>query len=256
MALRNPKSIRHDLELPELNKTISYRPLNVGEQKALLTAIELKEARTIINCIVDIVSAITFGELDLSKTPMHLVDYIFLKSYIKSSGARSQAEYTCGGTIEVEEVDAEGGVKKVEQPCGSQHNLLLNLENAGIKYPEDYTASKLIDVGDGMSIKIRLPDFASFKRLDMDKDVIGISDQYIYSGIEYILDGEDMRRPGVDFNLEEMTEWINGLDSNVLAQISEFFENVPTLALNVDVTCPKCGRKDGFELQGLEDFFM
>lgn len=260
MAIRNPQSIRFSLELPELNKTISYRALKVGEQKNLLTVLELKDARAIINTIVDIVEGITFGELDMSKTPMHLVDYIFLKSFIKSSGAQTHAEYSCGGTVEVEEeVEKEDGTKelvKVEKPCDSRHNLLLNLENAGVKYPEGYEASKLIQIDETMSIKIRMPDFQSFKRLDMDKDIIGISDQYIFSGIEYILDGENMMTPGVDFNLEEMTKWLNELDSKVLAEVSAFFESVPVLTLNVDVTCPKCGRKDGFELQGLEDFFL
>jgi hypothetical protein len=260
MAIRNPQSIRYSLDLPELKKTISYRALKVGEQKILLTVLELKDARAIINAVIDIVEGITFGELDLSKTPMHIVDYVFLKSFIKSSGAMSSAEYSCGGKVETEEeVDNADGTKAmimVEKPCDSKHNLQLDLERATIKYPEDYQTTKLIQVDDSMSIKLRLPDFESFKKLDLDKDVIGISDQYIYSGIEYILDGEDMKAPGVDFNFEEMTAWLNELEAGVLEQISEFFENIPVLTLKVDVTCPKCGRKDGFELQGLEDFFL
>lgn len=260
MGLRNPSSARFTLELPEIKKTISYRALKVGEQKNLLTVMELQDAKGIINAIVDIVDGITFGELDMSKTPMHLIDYIFLKSYIKSSGAKSNAEYTCGGTVEVdEEIENEDGTKdtiKVEQKCNSQHNVQLDLERATIKYPEGYQPTKTIQVDDAMSIKLRMPDFESFKRLDMDKDIIGISDQYIYSGIEYICDGDDIKVPGVDFNLEEMTKWLNELDSNILEQISSFFETVPVLSMKVDVTCPKCGRKDGFELQGLDDFFL
>lgn len=260
MALRTPNAIRFTLDIPELKKTINFRALKVGEQKKLLTVLELKDPRAIINTIVDIIDGITFGELDLAKTPMHLVDFIFLHAFIKSSGAQSKAEYTCGGEIEVEEsvADDKGNVttNTVTKPCGSKHELLLNLERAEIKYPEGYAASKLIEVGDGMSIKIRMPDFANFKKLDLDKDVMEISDQYIFSGIEYILDGDNMSVPGTDFNLEEMTKWLNDLPTTALDEISAFFEGVPVLSLNVDVTCPKCGRKDGFELQGLEDFFL
>ncbi|USV40832.1 baseplate hub protein [Xanthomonas phage BUDD] len=260
MALRTPQAIRFSLEIPELKKTISYRALKVGEQKKLLTVLELKDAAAIINTIVDIIDGITLGELDLSKTPMHLIDFIFLHSFIKSSGARSKAEYTCGGTIEVdEEVELEEGKKEIVTktvPCGSKHELLLNLENAQIKYPEGYQASKLVKIDETMSIKLKMPDFASFKKLDLDKDVIGISDQYIFSGIEYILDGDNMSVPGADFSFDEMTTWLNELPSTALDEITAFFEGVPVLALNVDVTCPKCGRKDGFELQGLDDFFL
>ena len=60
--IRNPKFIRYDLEIPELKKTISYRAMKVGEQKALLTAIEMKDPRSIINSVVDIIWHIVTGK--------------------------------------------------------------------------------------------------------------------------------------------------------------------------------------------------
>lgn len=259
MALRTPQTIRYNLELTEINKRISYRALTVGEQKTLLMAIELKEPHAIVNTLADIVRAVTFGEIDLNTTPMHLVDYIFLNSFIRSSGAKSKAEYTCGGVVDVvEDVEVDGVVTPTEvtRPCNTKSILLLDLDKAYIKYPETYAATKLIDVGDGMSINLRLPDFQGFKSLDASKDIIGISDQYIFAGIEYILDGDDMKTPGIDYTMPEMVEWLNGLPAPVLEEIAEFFKNVPQLTLDVNVTCPKCGRKDGFELTGLEDFFQ
>ena len=80
--------------------------------------------------------------------------------------------------------------------------------------------------------------------------------RYIYASIESIVDGDDIRIPGQDFELEELTEWMDELDGQVLARITDFFKKIPQLGLDVKVTCPKCGRKEEFELKGLEDFFV
>lgn len=254
--IRNPKSIRHDLTIQELGKTISIRALKVGEQKALLTAMGLKDAKALINCIVDIVEACTFGEIDLSKTPMHIVDYIFLHVYIKSSGNMSPAEFTCGGTITETVTDDEGNTTEETKPCGARHQINLNLDRTLIKYPDGYQPSKLIDLGDGMHVKMRVPSFESFKKLELDKDSItDITDQFIYSSIECIVDGDDVKTPGLDFTFDDMVEWINSLDSSIMDEINSFFQGTPKLSLEVPVTCPKCGRKEVFELTELEDFF-
>lgn len=258
-VIRTPKEIRYDLPIEELGKTISYRALKVGEQKSLLTAIGMKDAKAMINSIVDIVSACTFNEQDLSKIPMHIVDYIFLNVYIKSAGGMTQAEFTCGGEVEEQvEVEKEDGTKEIEVqtvPCASRHLLNLDLNRAGIKYPENYQATKIIEVGDGIVVKLRLPSFEAFRKMDVDKEWMDIADQFIFSGIECIQDGDNLQVPNVDFSLEDLVEWLNNLDSGVMQQINDFFQQAPQLSLQVPVTCPKCGKKEDFELNSLEDFF-
>lgn len=256
-SLRSPKVIRYDLKIDELNKTIAYRALNVGEQKTLLTVLEFKDANAIVNSLVDIVDACTFKELDLSSLPMHIVDYIFLHIYVKSVGNMTQAEFTCGGEKSQDVTDEEGNVTGTEiVPCEAVHLVGINLDRAVLKYPEDYKPSELIDAGDGMMIKLRLPSFEIFKKLDTQKSWMDVSDQYIYSGIECVVDGEDVKTPGVDFNFSDLIEWINTLDASVLEKIEAYFKEAPTLFLEVPVTCPTCGRKEVFELTALEDFFV
>lgn len=257
-SIRTPKSIRYDLPIEELNKTIYYRALKVGEQKALLTAMGMKDAKALINSIVDIVTACTFNEQDLSKIPMHIVDYIFLNVYIKSSGNMSQAEFQCGGTVQEEVTVGEGedAVTEIQTvPCGARHVLNIDLNRTTIKYPENYEPSKVIDVGDGIVVKIRLPSFEAFRKMDIDKEWMDIADQFIFSGIECIQDGDDIKVPNVDFSLEDLVEWLDNLDSGVMQQINDFFQTAPSLSLHVPVTCPKCGKKEDFELNSLEDFF-
>jgi hypothetical protein len=206
--LRNPTLIRYDLELKELNKTIKYRAMKVGEQKTILTAVEMRDPKAVINCITDIVQNITEGEIDTSQVPQHIVDYIFMKSYIRSSGGQPKVEYTCGGKIEesVEEtIDGVTTTKTVEKPCNTVMPMTVDLDKVEIKYPENYQRNSLIEIDDKMSIKLRIPDFDSFKKLNLDSDIYGLSDQYIFSGVEYILDGDEMIVPGQDFTIEDLS---------------------------------------------------
>lgn len=259
-SIRTPKAIRYDLHIDELGKTISYRALKVGEQKALLTAMGMKDAQAIVNSIVDIITECTFNEHDVSKWPMHIVDYVFLNIYAKSAGSITQAEYSCGGTIEeeVEVEDPETGEKTKElhtAPCGAKMRMNIDLSKAIIKYPDGYSPAKVIDLGDGMVVKMRFPSFEAFKKIDPEKEWIDIADQFIFSGIECIQDGDDVKVPGVDFSFEELVDWLNNLDSTIMQQVNDFFQESPALSLTVPVTCPKCGKKEVFELSTLEDFF-
>lgn len=254
--LRNPKHLYYDLDIPEISKTIKYRAMKVGEAKAILTAVEMKDPKAVINSIVDIVRGVTDDSIDITKTPQHIVDFVFLKSYIKASGARPKVEYTCGGSIESVETHEDGTEEVKSTPCDAKMILEVNLDNVNIKYPENYQSSRLVKIDDQMSIKLRIPDFETFKGLDLGADIYALTDQFIYSGVEYIMDGEDMIIPGQDFSIEDLSNWMNELDQTSLNTITEFFQDIPKIYLKVPVTCPKCGKKEDFEFTQLEDFFL
>lgn len=258
-SLRTPQALRYKVYVEELKRNIDYRGMRVGEQKALLTAIEMKEPQTLISSIIDIVSDCVFDE-DVSKLPMHIVDFLFLHIYMKAAGNMARAQYICGGTIEkpIMEGEGEDAVETGEVeivPCASEHILNIDLGRAQIKYPDDYVPTKLIEIGEGMVVKMRMPTFEVFRTLDLKKETMDVADQFIFSSIECIVDGDDVKTPGIDFSVEEMVEWINTLDVASMKEITEYLEETPSLYLMVNVTCPKCGREEVHELQSLEDFF-
>ena len=242
--LRKVDGVRYDLEIPELGKTIHYRAFKVGEHKTLLQAMEFKDDKAIINTLVDLIQACTFGELDLTKTPMHILDLIFLRIYTKSIGHIAKALYECGGRLE------DGSA------CDHKMNVEVNLDLANLVYPDLYVSNKVIDLGGGMLLKLRVPSFETLKKLQLDANWMDLTEQFIYAGIECIVDGDDVKIPGVDFSEEELTTWINELDGSVMDHINQFFMNIPTLEQTVHVNCPKCGKAEQFQLKGLEDFFV
>ncbi|QBP06255.1 baseplate hub assembly chaperone [Stenotrophomonas phage YB07] len=249
--LRKPTGITFELELTELGKTVKYRPFKLKEQKKLLLASGLKDKAVMTNALLDIVEQCTFGELNVRKLPMHITDYLFTKIYIKSVGNMSQAQFECAG--EVIEKDDEGHDHKV--PCGVKLNLNLDLERATLVYPDTYRPNETIELEDGMFVRLRVPTFEEQQKIDFSKSLTDVTDQFIVSLIEAIVDGEEMQIPGQDVTPDEVVEWLDELSASSIEKITGFLQNLPQLTMDVNVTCPKCGRKEEFKLTGLEDFF-
>jgi hypothetical protein len=254
MALRKVEGIYFNLPLPEIKKTIQYRAFKVGETKNLLTALELKDQDAIVTVILDLVEAATRGKVDVRKLPMHLIDLIFLKIYTKSSGNRAQGLYNCGANYTPEATEENPEPK--EEPCKNSFKLDLNLEKAELEFPKDYVPTKTIELGDNQFVKLKVPTFSDYKKFQTSGDVWQVTEQFIFAGIECIVDGDQVNIPGVDFTLEELSAWLNDLASDKLDEIAGFFKETPELVLPVDVVCPKCMTKHHFELRGLEDFFV
>lgn len=253
MTLRKPKGIVYDLELPELKRTIQYRAFKVGEQKELLTCIAMKDEVALINKIVSIVEACTFGKVDMQTLPMYLVDQIFLSINTKSVGNKMPAQWQCGAVVTDEAT--EENPEPQERPCGAKMQLMLDMDKAYMSYPDDFQNTTIIDVDDFQKVKLRVPSFEDYKKIDTKANWMDVTSQFIFACIDCIIDGDEVKTPGVDFSFEEAEEWINELDGTTLAQITDFYQNMPKLVLDINVTCPVCGNKEETKLAGLEDFF-
>lgn len=256
MALASVKTLKYDLHIEELGKTIKYRGLKHGEQKNILLAFELKDESGIINVILDSVESCTFNELDVKTTPMHLIDLIFLKMYAVTVGAKSPVVFSCGGTVKT---TGENGEEKTE-PCGTKLNMFIDLDKAALVYPENYTPNKTVQIDDDTVVKLKVPSFEDFRKITEtfnrdEKTLVDLADQFIWAGLEAIVDSEGVKIPSVDFTKEELFKWLDDLDPPHVAAISEYFDNLPQLVLDHSVTCPKCGRKEEFQLKGLDAFF-
>lgn len=251
MSLPTVSVSKYNLEIPELKKTIKYRPFLAGEHKILLTAIEFKDEDALVNALVDIVDACTFKALDMNKLPMHIVDFLFLKIYTKSVGAKSPAVYQCVNPVNKGDEETPN-----IEPCGARFNMSLDLEQGQLFYPDGYDAKKIVKVDDTVGIRLRVPSFEDYRKVDLSGSFVEITDQFIVSCIDSVYDADSIKRPGEDFTPEEMVKWLEGVESRVIEEIGDFFRDLPYLGLTVNVTCPECGKKESIELKGLEDFFV
>ena len=244
-VLPKVENVKFDLTIDELNRKIKYRAFNTKEHKVILEAIEMHDQDALLNTVLDVVDACTFNTVDIAKLPTHLVDYIYLKIHLKSTGKTQTASYTCGNVVD--------GVH-----CPGAFQLQLPLDKADLVYPEKYAADRIVWVDErkGIGIKMKCPSFDELKKIDLSQPVLNVTDKFIMTCIESVFTKDAVLVPGADFTVQECIEWFDELDGSVLRQVSNFFDQMPYVGLKLPVTCPICKRKEELELKGIQDFFV
>lgn len=256
MSLPEVKHVKYEFFVPELGKNVKYRAFLVGEHKALLTAIEFGDAAALSNVILDTVSACTFNEIDMSSIGTHIVDLIYLKIFIKSSGAKVQAQFNCANTIRKLYETETAGQQMEEIPCGGSFPMMLDLEQGGLVYPEGFKEKTIVKISEDAGIVLRVPSYEFIRSINLKDGLLDLTDKFIFSCIAKIFDGDTVSVPGIDFNEQQLIDWVNKLDGSVLTDLAKFFEELPYLGMDVPVTCPDCGEKAVIKLRGLDDFFV
>lgn len=255
MALPVVKYPLFELTVPSTKKVIKYRPFLVKEHKLLLQALELKDSANFINTIYNIIRACTLDKIDVEKLTMYDIDYIFLMLRARSIGEIVPVEYKCVADVTK---TSEEGAETIE-PCNTRVRLNLDLNQVKVHIPEDYEKNRVIMADANIGLKLRAPTFAQFRELSNIENIDGmfnVTEAFIYSCTECVFDGNKVLVPGTDFSQQELSEFIEGLHSDVVEKINNFFSYMPYVSLNLKIHCPKCGNEDEIEIKGLEDFFV
>lgn len=206
-----------------------------------------------INTIRGIIDDCLLNKIDIDELPMYIIDYIFLRIRAKSVGEMLSAEYKCNALIDK---SSEGEENETKIPCGCQFQVTFNLEDAFVKFPVDFHKKCIIKLTDDIGIRLKSPSFGKFRSVGIEgKGILDITDEYVFACVDSIYDGDKVLVPGVDFNLNELREFIESFPSEKIEEISEFFKNQPTVTMIMELTCPSCHNKTTVELNGLRDFF-
>lgn len=240
MALPKIDSPTFELTLPISKKKIKYRSFNVKEQRNLLIAMEADDSETIQQSIGDILHNCTLTEgVDIDKLPVIDVEYYFINLRARSVGDIVDARYKCNNLVD--------GVE-----CGTIMNHKLDLNN--IKVDQDEIVDPEIQLTNNFVIKMRFPDYAAIKNVEQYNDVNHLTFSVIAKSVEYIYDGEQFYY-GHEVEHKDMVEFIENLGNEQFKKIEHFFDNLPTIHQDIEITCNKCGFIHNIKVEGLENFF-
>jgi hypothetical protein len=237
MALPKIEVPTYELTLPSEDKKIKYRPFLVREEKILYIAMETGQNKEMINALKDVVGACTFDVLNVDRLPIFDVEYLFLQIRAKSVSEVTKFRAICpddGKTYVETEVD----LTKVEVQVDDEHTNRIMLEserNLGLvlKYP----TLKNYDVGRGLD------------NIEIDK-VFNI----LIDCIDHIFEGDKIY-PAKDTSKQELKEFIEGLPQDAFTKIKTFFDTMPKLKHEVEVTNPNTNVTSKIVLTGIADFF-
>ena len=237
MALPKIEVPTYELTLPSEDKKIKYRPFLVREEKVLYIALETGQNKEMVNALKDVVGACTFDVLNVDRLPIFDIEYLFLQIRAKSVSEVTKFRAICpddGKTYVETEVD----LTKVEVQVDDEHTNRIILDtqrNLGLvlKYP----TLKNYDVGRGLD------------NIEVDK-VFNI----LIDCIDHIFEGDKIY-PAKDTSKQELKEFIEGLPQDAFTRIKSFFDTMPKLKHEVEVTNPNTNVTSKIVLTGIADFF-
>jgi hypothetical protein len=229
----------YELTLPSEDRKIKFRPFLVKEEKILYIAQETGDNKAMIQALKDVVNACTFDTLHIDQLPIFDVEYIFLQLRAKSVAEIARFRTICpddGKTYAEAEVD----LTKVEVQVDENHTnkvIIDEKRNLGIvlRYPTlknyDYVSSKVVDTN------------------EMD-NVFSI----LIDCIDHIFEGDKIY-PAKDSTKDELKDFVETLPQEAFNKIKTFFDTMPKLKHEIEVTNPKTEKVSKVMLQGISDFF-
>ena len=237
MALPKIDVPTYELTLPSEDKKIKYRPFLVKEEKILFIALETGDNQQMINALKDIVNACTFNFLNVDLLPIFDLEYIFLNIRAKSVSEIAKFRTIC----------PDDGVTYVETE--------VDLTKVEVQVDDEHTNKIIIDPNKNLGLVLRYP---TLKNYEVGKNINNVQIESIFSilidCIDHIFEGDKIY-PAKDTTKEELKEFVESLPQEAFTKIRTFFDTMPRLKHEVEITNPKTGIKSKVTLTGIADFF-
>ena len=226
------------LEVPSTKKKIKYRPFIVKEEKILLIAMQEKSPDALVNAIKQIISACTFGNVDVDSLTVFDLEYIFLQLRIKSKGRDVPLAWKCGNIIN-------------EVTCNYVNTFDFNLEEVKVFTNPDHTNKIMITETIGIIMKYPTLETA----LELQKAIEADSIDQIYANtiqyIDTIFEGETIYD---DYSEQDFKDFLDSLPKEAFEKIRNFFKTQPRLQAKINLCCEHCGHKEVVTSEGLQSF--
>ena len=238
MALPIIETPRYELTLPSSDVQVQFRPFIVKEEKILLMAMETKDNNEIVNATKDILKACTFEKLDIESLPMFDIEYLLLQIRSKSVGEVANFKVICP--------DDKQTAADVE----------LDLSTVQVQVDDDHSNKVVIDEERKLGLVLNYPSLGITKAgFDVNKENVETMFKVVASCIDHIYEG-DKTYPAKDSTKKELVEFLEGLSQQAFLKIKKFFDTMPQLRHEVEVTNPKTGIVSKVTFRGLQDFFQ
>jgi len=222
--------------VPSTKDKITFRPFLVKEEKILLLALEDGGDESIARAIKQIIHNCTFEKVDVESLATFDLEFVFLRIRAKSVGEMAKVQVLC-------EDDGETFVE-AEVP----------LEEIEVNFPKGHTNN--IKLTDEIGVILNYPDMAElYKGVQEGQTTIDFSLDMISKSIQQIFDGETVHERA-DFSDKELITFLESLTSAQFTKLQDFFETMPRLSYEVEVTNPNTKKKNKVTLEGLNSFFV
>jgi hypothetical protein len=228
----------YELTLPSTKKKIKYRPFLVKEEKLLVLALESDDSKQITTAIKAVLkSCIETRGVKVENLPTFDIEYLFLNIRGKSVGEE----------VQVNILAPDDGVTEIP--------LTIQLDEIEVKEGEGH--DKKIKLDDSLMMEMKYPSLDEFIKNNFDiKGEVNIDQSFeLIAGCIDKIFNEDEVWSTADCSRKEVIDFLEQMNSVQFKQIEKFFETMPKLSYEIEVTNPSTEVKSTVVLEGLSSFF-
>ena len=237
MALPKIDAPTYELTLPSTDLKVKYRPFLVKEEKILLIAMETGKENEIYEATKQIVDSCTFNTLEVENLPMFDLEYIFLNIRARSVGEISKFKVICPDD------------KK------TYANVEIDLTKVEVQVDDEHTNTIIVDENRKLGVVLKYPTMSILKSgTNIDSASMDTIFDMLTTCVDHIFEGEKIY-PAKDSTPQEIKEFFEGLSQESFTKIKNFFDTMPRVRHEIEVTNPVTKVKSKVTLQGLNDFF-
>jgi len=238
MPLPKISTPTYELELPSNKQKIHYRPFLVREEKLLVLALESEDTKQITTAIKTVLkNCIETSGIKVETLPTFDIEYLFLNIRGKSVGEE----------VEVNILAPDDGVTEIP--------ITIPLDEISVVENEEHT--KQIKLSKDLMMEMKYPSLEQFISSNFDfKDGASMDQSFelIASCVDKIYSEDEVWTSG-DVTKKEIIDFLEQMNSLQFKQIEKFFETMPKLTYEIEVTNPKTKKKSTVVLEGLSSFF-
>jgi len=234
MALPKLKTPVYTMDLPSTGEKIKYRPFLVKEQKILMMAQESENETEIFDAMSSLINSCTFDKVNGKTSPVFDVEYMFLQMRSKSVGETATVNILCPD-------DNETHVP-----------VNINLSDVFVQMVDDH--SNIINITDDIKMVMKYPQLSDIRgttinRKDQTTQVFDILKKCIWE-----VHHGDVIHNRIDISDEDIEEFIDNFTTEQFEMVIKFFDTMPKLRHEVEVTNPKTQVKSKVTIEGLDNF--
>ena len=231
MALPKLNTPTHKLVLPSTSEEVTFRPFLVKEQKLLLMAQQNDNETEVVDNVVQIIHNCT--GLNVSSLPVFDVEYLFLKIRAKSVGDIVQLSVKCPDDDE------------------TYGDVSIDLDEVEVKIDESHT--NIINITDDIKMIMKYPQMTDIKLGQVNQSEISSIFEILKKCILEVHNGDEIIN-SVDMKPQEISEFIDSLNTEQFESVMQFFNTMPKVRHVVEVTNPKTKVTGEVLLECLQSF--
>ena len=236
MALPKIDTPTYELTLPSQDVKVKFRPFLVKEEKILLMALESQNNDEIYQATKQIIESCTFNNLKTDELPTFDLEYIFLQIRAKSIGEISKFKVLCP--------DDKKTYADVE----------VDLSKINVEVDDKHTNKIIVDENRNLGVVLKYPTMNVLKSGTMENATIEQIFEVLGDCVDHIFEGDKIY-PSKDSTPQEIKEFFEGLSQESFSKIKVFFDTMPRLRHELEITIPVTNVKTKVVLSGLNDFF-